>query len=127
MYLSEKRAPRAGVLLLAMIALGSAAPLAAQGLRDAGSLGVSLPAIVGPAAPLAPATISRDDRGGATIRAVRLTAPLTLDGRLDESIYEDVHSASGFIQQVPLEGEAATEGTELWVFFDDTNLYVSAR
>ena len=36
-------------------------------------------------------------------------------------------AASGFIQQVPREGEAATEETELWVFFDDTNLYISAR
>ena len=117
----------AGIVLLATLALGIAEPLAAQALPDAGSLAASLPAIVGPAAPLAPATITRDDRGGATLRAVRLTTPLTIDGRLDESIYKDVPAASDFIQQVPVEGEAATEDTELWVFFDDTNLYISAR
>ena len=61
------------------------------------------------------------------MRAVRLTTALTMDGRLDESIYQDVQAASGFIQQVPIEGDAATEETELWVFFDDTNLYISAR
>jgi hypothetical protein len=38
-----------------------------------------------------------------------------------------VEAASGFIQQVPREGDPATEQTELWVFFDDTNLYVSLR
>jgi hypothetical protein len=61
------------------------------------------------------------------VRAVRLAAPLTLDGRLDESAYETVEAASGFIQQVPLEGEPASEQTELWVFFDDKNLYIAAR
>ena len=127
MYLSGKPALVAGALFLATFALGTAQPLAAQGLPDAGSLAASLPAIVGPAAPLAPATITRDDRGGATMRAVRLTTALTMDGRLDESIYQDVQAASGFIQQVPIEGDAATEETELWVFFDDTNLYISAR
>ena len=127
MYFSGKPALVAGVLFLSTFALGTAEPLAAQGLPDAGSLAASLPAIVGPAAPLAPATITRDDRGGATMRAVRLTTALTIDGRLDESIYQDVRAASGFIQQVPIEGDAATEETELWVFFDDTNLYISAR
>ena len=127
MYFSGKPALVAGILFLATFALGTAEPLAAQGLPDAGSLAASLPAIVGPAAPLAPATITRDDRGGATMRAVRLTTALTIDGRLDESIYQDVQAASGFIQQVPIEGDAATEETELWVFFDDTNLYISAR
>ena len=105
MYLSGKPALVAGIIFLATLALGTAEPLAAQALPDAGSLAASLPAIVGPAAPLAPATITRDDRGGATLRAVRLTTPLTIDGRLDESMYEDVQAASGFIQQVPLEGE----------------------
>ena len=127
MYLSGKPALVAGALFLATFALGTTEPLAAQGLSDTGSLAASLPAIVGPAAPLAPSTITRDDRGGATMRAVRLTMALTIDGRLDEAIYDDVQAASGFIQQVPIEGDAATEETELWVFFDDTNLYISAR
>jgi hypothetical protein len=47
------------------------------------------------------------------MRAVRLTTPLTIDGQLDESVYESVRAASGFIQQVPLEGVPATEQTEL--------------
>ena len=42
----------------------------------------------GPPPPVPPAMITRDEDGRATIRAVRLTSPLRLDGRLDES---DLH------------------------------------
>ena len=41
----------------------------------------------GPAAPAPPAVITRDDQGRATVRATRLTAPLRVDGRLDEAVY----------------------------------------
>ena len=33
----------------------------------------------------------------------------------------------GFIQAVPLEGEPASEATEVWVFYDDDTLYVAGR
>lgn len=36
-----------------------------------------------------------------------------------------MQAASGFIQQVPREGDPASEQTEMWVLFDDTNLYIS--
>ena len=81
----------------------------------------------GPPPPVAPAVISRDASGRATIRAVRLTEPLRLDGRLDEPFYESVTSISDFIQQEPREGEPATERTEVWLAFDRDNIYVSFR
>ena len=83
--------------------------------------------IDGPVPPLAPEVISRDARGRATIRAVRLMAPLELDGRLDEAVYTSVPPMSDFIQQEPQEGSAATEKTEVWVFFDSDRVYVSFR
>ena len=83
--------------------------------------------IDGPPPPVAPATISRDAEGRATVRAVRLTEPLEIDGILNEPMYDAVESFSGFIQQVPDEGAPATERTEAWVFFDDSNVYVSGR
>ena len=61
------------------------------------------------------------------VRAVRLTAPLRIDGRLDEEVYGTVAPIDGFVQQLPLEGVPATEPTDLWVFFDEDNLYVAAR
>jgi hypothetical protein len=96
-----------------------AAPASAQ---DAGG-GADGP----PPAPVAPATVSRDERGRATVRAVRLTGPLRLDGRLDEAIYASVPPIDGFIQQLPVEGVPATEPTEIWIFFDEDTFYFSAR
>src|SRR5262245_17397347 len=79
--------------------------------------------IDGPPAPQAPEVVNRDPGGRATLRAVRLNEPLSLDGRLEERVYQDVPSVSGFIQQEPKEGEPETEKTEVWIFFDDDNVY----
>ena len=87
----------------------------------------NVPVIDGPPAPVEPEVITRDEAGRATMRAVRLTSPLTIDGRLDEEIYRIVPAAGGFIQQEPNEGELATERTDTWIFFDDSNVYVVAR
>ncbi len=61
------------------------------------------------------------------MRAVRLTTPMRVDGKLDEAIYSTVHPASDFIQMEPRGGALATEKTEVWVFYDDNNVYVSFR
>lgn len=84
-------------------------------------------AVEGPPAPIAPEVITRDAMNRATVRAVRVSEPILLDGNLDESAYARTPPISGFIQQEPLAGELATEQTEAWVFFDDKNVYVSAR
>ncbi len=80
-----------------------------------------------PPAPEPPEVITRDDRGHATIRAVRVAEPLKIDGRLDEEVYGAVSAVGDFIQQEPQAGEPETERTETWVLFDNENLYVSAR
>ena len=84
-------------------------------------------AIDGPPAPVPPATIRRDGNGRATVRAVRLDAPLRLDGVLDEAIYASVQPFGDFIQQSPDEGAPASEPTDAWIFFDDQSIYVAAR
>ena len=85
------------------------------------------PVIDGPPAPQPPEVISRDAAGRVTVRAVRLAEPIELDGGLDEPVYQDSPSMSGFIQQEPAEGTPATEETEIWVFFDRDHVYISAR
>ena len=111
------------VLLGALLA---AAPLAdAREVQEPGRA-PSL-AIDGPPAPVPPEVVSRDDRGRATIRTVRIDSPLTIDGTLEERTYEQVQPIGGFIQQEPHEGAPTTEKTDVWVFFDDVNLYVAAR
>jgi hypothetical protein len=88
----------------------------------------SLPLVANaPAVPVAPDTITRDDEGRATVRAVRVSDALRIDGLLDEAHYERVPAMSGFIQIDPKPGELATEQTEVWLSFDDDNVYVSAR
>ena len=65
----------------------------------------------------------------ATPRCARFASkePLVLDGSLDERVYARVPAMSGFVQQEPLAGEQASEQTEVWVFFDNANVYISAR
>ncbi len=83
--------------------------------------------IVGPAAPVPPAVVARDDQGRVTMRASRLDEPLVVDGRLADAVYGTIPPVSGFIQQEPRSGEPATDQTDVWILFDDENVYVSAR
>ena len=83
--------------------------------------------IDGPPPPVAPAVIVRDQSGRVTMRAVRLDEPLTLDGQLDEPVYQTIAPVTDFVQQEPNEGALATEQTEVWVLFDGETMYVSAR
>ena len=103
---------------------GTAQPSAA--VAQAGSAQVS-PPIDGPPVPIPPAVISRDASGRATIRAVRISTPLRIDGQLDEAVYATVPSMSDFIQTEPAEGAPANEKTEVWVFFDDAHVYIVGR
>ncbi len=85
------------------------------------------PPIEGPPPPVAPDMIARDAQGRVTMRAMRVPSPMVFDGVLDEPFYRDVKPVGDFTQQEPHEGAPATDKTEVWVFFDRDNLYVSAR
>ena len=106
---------------------GRRAATGAAARSVAGLAAAPTAAIDGPPPPVAPATINRDAAGRATVRAVRLTQPLRIDGVLDEGVYEVVPPVSDFLQQLPVEGAPASEKTEAWIFFDAENVYVSAR
>jgi Domain of unknown function (DUF5916)/Carbohydrate family 9 binding domain-like len=83
--------------------------------------------INGPPAPVPPEVVSRDAEGRVTVRAVRLTEALVIDGLLQDPVYSQVPAVSDFVQQEPHEGEPATESTALWIFFDATNIYIAVR
>ncbi len=108
--------------------VAAAAPGAA-GRPFVGTAGLFVDAglIDGPPAPVPPAVMTRDEEGRTTVRAIRLDGGIRLDGVLDEPVYETVPAITDFIQQVPDIGAPATERTEAWIMFDDTNVYVSAR
>ena len=118
----------AGVWVLALLG-GLALPAWAQqqpATPPAGAPAPALQIIDGPPPPVAPAVINRDAEGRATLRAVRVD-DLTVDGVLDEPVYRQVPAAGGFIMQEPREGPPATERTDVWVLFDDDNLYLVVR
>ena len=104
-----------------------AAPTVAAPGRAGFAPAVAAGVIDGPPPPVLPEILNRAATGRATMLAIRLGAELDLDGSLDEAVYEEFGSASGFVQQFPIEGAPATERTEVWVFYDDENVYVAAR
>jgi hypothetical protein len=57
------------------------------------------------------------------VRAVRIQTPPTIDGRVNEAVWEDVEPTRDFLQQFPDDGQAATEPTEIRIAYDDDNLY----
>ena len=71
--------------------------------------------------------LSRDVDGRISINATRFDGDIDLDGVLDEEIYSQIAPITGFIQQIPDEGQPASEETEVWVFYDENNLYVTAK
>lgn len=124
----------AGLALLALVlfaSAGHAQQSAVPPVSDVAAEGtppLRLPfAIVGPPPPAPPATIARDTQGRATVRAVRVATPPRIDGQLDESFYMSTPPLTDFIQTEPTAGTAATEKTEIWLAFDQTNVYVTVR
>ena len=117
------------IVLIALVLTGTGAA-GQSGSAPAGAAiagGATPFAFDGPPAPVAPDIVSRDGDGRVTIRAVRLDAPLRLDGALDEALYRTVPSVSDFVQVEPAEGAPATEKTETWLAFDRDHVYIAFR
>ena len=70
------------------------------------------------------AQVTRPAASPVTVRALRITEPIRMDGRLDEAVYAQTPPISDFIQQEPVDGAMPTERTDAWVFFDAKNIYV---
>jgi Domain of unknown function (DUF5916) len=125
MFVSAARLALTFVLLVTSVSAFAQVPQVPEppleGATDA------TPVLDGPPAPVPPATINRDDEGDATVRAIKLLAPLVVDGRLDEDVYTSNPPFGDLIQVVPATGKPATERTDLWLMFDDNNIYLGAR
>jgi hypothetical protein len=61
------------------------------------------------------------------LTAVRTTAKVAVDGRLDEADWERAAPAKDFLQKDPDEGKPASEPTEVRFLYDDDAIYVGAR
>ena len=78
-------------------------------------------------APSPPESMTRSGDGQTTIRAARVGEEFRLDGELNDAVYSTLLPATGFVQSEPTPGAPATEKTEVWVLFDEENVYVGAR
>ena len=63
----------------------------------------------------------------AEVRAVRLSAPITVDGQLNEPAWQGSEGVGAFVQREPVEGVPPTERTVVYLAYDDEALYVGAR
>ena len=61
--------------------------------------------------------------GRPTINAVRTSTPPDVDGRLDDVVWRDAVRITEFVQTSPVEGAAATEDTEVYIAYDNSNIY----
>ncbi len=63
------------------------------------------------------------------IKASRMPAGarMTVDGRLDEAVWEAAEPITNFTQSDPNNGQPATERTEIRILFDQDHLYIGAE
>ncbi|HYN19765.1 MAG TPA: DUF5916 domain-containing protein [Thermoanaerobaculia bacterium] len=70
---------------------------------------------------------ARPEQAPSTVVPIRFDTPPAIDGRLDDPIWQTAARLDGFRQLEPHEGEPATEPTEVFLGYDQDNLYIGAR
>ena len=63
--------------------------------------------------------------GRVTVQPWRTLTPPTVDGLLDDAVWTDAARITEFVQRQPLDGAPATEDTDVYVAYDDANLYLA--
>lgn len=76
---------------------------------------------------LASAVAAQESWDRYRVSAVHTAAPPTMDGVLDEGVWERAGRLEDFVQQEPDEGAPSTERTEVYVLYDAENLYLGVR
>ena len=61
--------------------------------------------------------------GRPRVRPTRTDTPPDIDGRLDDEVWRSAALITEFTQQSPLDGAAATEETDVYIAYDDDNIY----
>lgn len=70
---------------------------------------------------------TREDEVGKSIRAVRTEIPPEIDGALNEEIWSLANVVEDFHQIQPLEYDPPSQRTQVYVLYDEENLYIGAR
>ena len=68
-----------------------------------------------------------DESGKRYIIAECADEMILIDGRLDDSVWQDIFFQGDFLQREPGEGEPATERTEIGVLYDEDNIYFGIK
>ena len=76
------------------------------------------------APPPASAAVVVEGRGSPTFSIPRIDAAVTIDGRLDEPAWSQATRLTGFSEFRPVDGQPASEQTEVRVFYSPSALYV---
>ena len=98
-------------------AAGPRGPLDANGTAPAaGAAGL---------APTAPAGNAGVLTGRVTVRPRRTTIPPTVDGLLDDAVWSNAARITEFVQREPQDGAPATEDTDVFLAYDESNLYLA--
>ncbi len=63
--------------------------------------------------------------GRPSVTAVRANESPRIDGQLDDVIWQRAVRLTEFVQVRPVEGAPATEDTEVWIAYDNGNLYLA--
>lgn len=64
--------------------------------------------------------------GPAEVRATRISVPVSVDGKLDEPVWQG-QGIGAFVQKEPNEGAPPSERTVVFLAYDDEALYVAAQ
>jgi hypothetical protein len=59
--------------------------------------------------------------------AVPASSPITIDGQLNEPVWEQAPSINEFVQREPAEGQAPSQRTDARIAYDADSLYVAVR
>jgi hypothetical protein len=78
-------------------------------------------------APAPAADVSRPNREQYQIQAERARRPIDVDGLLTDEAWRDAPMIDSFTQQEPVDGEPATERTEVRLLYDSENLYIAVH
>jgi hypothetical protein len=114
--LSTSQSRPVGALLAGALALGAPAISAQQASDERSGVAPRSDSVGGYRRELTPIAT-----------ATRLLGAITIDGLLDDAIWQHAAPISDFLQTAPLEGQPVTERTEVRLVYDDDAIYVGAR
>ncbi len=74
-----------------------------------------------------PPTVYHGRLGELEVAAPKLAGSITVDGTLDEPVWQDAALLTGFSQFTPVDGVAAADSTEVYIWYSTTAIHIGVR